>query len=171
MNLPSIKGSRVDRVNPNLPKTHPFQSLTEHETVIEFTALRPPCPVPYRCGLRPEFTGLVVEDRWRAQCVISSRAGPGQRKPESLTPFRGYGGTRAGAFIIPIPGAIARAIETAPSVRSSAQRSSTTMSLPSCPGAGYELIEGHRCASTAASPSRSISLPSASDNQLRAPAY
>jgi hypothetical protein len=30
-----------------------------------------------------------------------------------------------------------------------AQRSSTTMSLPSCPGAGYELIEGHRCASTA----------------------
>ena len=39
--------------------------------------------------------------------------------------------------------------ETAPSARSSAQRSSTTMSLPSCPGAGYELIEGHRCASTA----------------------
>src|SRR5215467_5988641 len=39
--------------------------------------------------------------------------------------------------------------ETAPSVRSSPQRSSTTMSLPSCPGAGYELIEGRRCASTA----------------------
>jgi hypothetical protein len=39
--------------------------------------------------------------------------------------------------------------ETAPSARSSAQRSSTTMSLPSCPRAGYELIEGHRCASTA----------------------
>jgi hypothetical protein len=34
--------------------------------------------------------------------------------------------------------------ETAPSVRSSAQPS-----MPSCPGAGYELIEGHRCASTA----------------------
>ena len=40
-------------------------------------------------------------------------------------------------------------LETAPSARSSAQRSSTTMSLPSCPGAGNELIEGHRCASTA----------------------
>src|SRR5262249_37753449 len=39
--------------------------------------------------------------------------------------------------------------ETAPSVRSSPQRSSTTMSLPSCPGAGYELIEGDRGASTA----------------------
>src|SRR5205823_5776406 len=39
--------------------------------------------------------------------------------------------------------------ETAPSARFSAQRSSTTISLPSCPGAGYELIEGHRCASTA----------------------
>ena len=30
------------------------------------------------------------------------------------------------------------------------------MSLPLYPGAGYELIEGHRCASTAASSSRSI---------------
>ena len=39
------------------------------------------------------------------------------------------------------------------------------------PGAGYELIEGHRCALTAASTSRSISLPSAPDNQPHAPAY
>ena len=45
---------------------------------------------------------------------------------------RGYSGIRAGTFIIPIPGAIA-SDESAPSVRSSAQRSSTTMSLSSWP--------------------------------------
>ena len=45
---------------------------------------------------------------------------------------RGSCGIRAGTFIIPIPGALA-SDETAPSVRSSAQRSSTTMSLPSRP--------------------------------------
>src|SRR5262249_42035173 len=43
-----------------------------------------------------------------------------------------------------------------------------TMSLPACPGAGYELIEGHRCASTARRLAVSISLPSAPDNQLHA---
>ena len=61
--------------------------------------------------------------------------------------------------------------EMASSVRSLAQRSSTTMSLPSCPGAGYELIEGHGYASTAALSSSSISLPSAPDNQIHASAY
>jgi len=33
------------------------------------------------------------------------------------------------------------------------------------------VIEGHRCASTASSSSRSIWLPAAPDNQLHAPAY
>ena len=74
---------------------------------------------------------------------------------------RGYSGIRAGTFIIPIPGALA-SDETAPSVRSSAQRSSTTMSLPSRPlvwgTSRSKVTDAHR---QPASSSRSISLPSA----------
>ena len=69
---------------------------------------------------------------------------------------RGYSGTRAGAFIIPIPGAIARAMKRRPRCGPRPNGRAQRCPCPSCPGAGYELIEGHRCASTAAASSRSI---------------
>ena len=69
---------------------------------------------------------------------------------------RGYSGTRAGAFIIPIPGAIARAMKRRPRCGPRPNGQAQRCPCPSYPGAGYELIEGHRCASTAASSSRSI---------------
>src|SRR6516164_7828786 len=62
---------------------------------------------------------------------------------------RGYSGTRAGTFIIPIPGAIARAMNRRP--RCGPRSNGRAQRCP-CPPAlvrGYELIEGHRCVSTA----------------------
>ena len=84
---------------------------------------------------------------------------------------RGYSGTRAGTFTIPIPGAIAGAMKRRPRCGPRPNGRAQRCPCPPGPGAGYELIEGHRCASTATSSSRSISLPSAPDNQAHAPAY
>ena len=73
---------------------------------------------------------------------------------------RGYSGTRAGAFIIPLPGAIGRAMKRRP--RCDPRPNGRAQRCP-CPAA---LVRGTSlskdgCASTAASSSRSISLPSA----------
>jgi hypothetical protein len=62
---------------------------------------------------------------------------------------RGYSGTRAGTFIIPIPGAIARAMKRRPRCGPRSNGRAQQCPCPPGPGAGYELSEGHRCASTA----------------------
>ena len=56
---------------------------------------------------------------------------------------------RAGTLIIPIPGAIARAMKRCPRCGPRPNGRAQQCPCPPGPGAGYELIEGHRCASTA----------------------
>ena len=79
--------------------------------------------------------------RWR-QAILARGALPVAAEPFSCSTL--------------LTGAIARAMKRRPRCGPRPNGRAQRCPCPSCPGAGYELIEGHRCASTAASSSRSI---------------